>query len=113
MIDMMLIYSGVAIVAGTLIFAKIPEKLYYNWKYKKSIVGLRKPNTKIGSWDGAIVICEYENKVICAVFQNNLDYIGTFYSWYEPIIEYNKLLNEGWQPMSNEDIQMTIGIEKN
>lgn len=76
------------------------------------IFGCRSPSSKgIGKWDGAFVYCRDGLQQIMAYFEDNVDYIND-----EPITfndvtkEYNKCIEQGWIPMTPEDLEKTSGV---
>lgn len=76
-----------------------------------TILGLRKPGTEEGTWTGAWVAGKDENgKVVAAVFEDNMDYIANDLAWKLVISQKNKFEEDGWQPMTREDIRKTAGI---
>jgi hypothetical protein len=76
-------------------------------------MGLRKPGTEPGTWKGAWVACRDEKgKVVTAIFEDNMDFIGPQNtSWKQAMEQKTKLQeDEGWEPMTREDIRKTAGI---
>jgi hypothetical protein len=62
----------------------------------------------VGSWDGAFVSENRWFNNVMAVFQDKKDYVGKanlmVASWY-----YYQYIDQGWIPMSIEDINTTAG----
>lgn len=77
--------------------------------------GCRSPTSKgIGKWDGAFVYMECthpkESKLI-AVFDNNRDFIGDVFNQYQASVEYYKYIDQGWIPMTSDDLKKTANVE--
>ena len=71
--------------------------------------GCRDPSTTLGSWSKAYVFCQQGDTRVGAVFDGGKDYVG------HPTLEeageqYAKFLEDGWVPMTTEDIIKTSGI---
>ncbi len=77
------------------------------------VIGLRKPNTDIGTWNGAFV-CGNDSQygLFAAMFDNNSDFIYHPETIEHIISNYNTCLLKNWTPMTKEDIKKTSGIDK-
>jgi len=77
---------------------------------KKSF-GCRSPiSSGIGAWDGAFVIfVKQDDSVMAAMFESNLDFVGQP-EFAVAMQTYQKLICDGWAPMSANDIRKTTGI---
>ncbi len=74
--------------------------------------GCRSPTSAgTGKWDGAFLYAETYSQKTVGVFKDRIDYIGNGNDFDVVIDTYNKLISEGWQPMSVEDIEKTAGIK--
>ena len=75
--------------------------------------GCRHPDSRLGSWDRAMVINKPidSDMITIATFNNNLDYIGHTTSYTDAVSMYRKHISEGWTMMTIEDIQKTAGVE--
>lgn len=78
--------------------------------HTRYVFGCRKPGTEIGGWDGAFVsefkICDLCNY---AIFQDQLDYVGRG-SILKASNTYYYYIDQGWLPMTLEDMQKTAGV---
>ena len=71
--------------------------------------GCRDPSTALGSWSKAYVFCQQGDTRVGAVFDGGKDYVG------HPTLEeageqYAKFIEDGWVPMTTEDVIKTSGI---
>jgi len=88
--------------------------IYFNYLYKYThVFGCRKPNTKIGSWNGAYVfVKDIYGNMRMAVFEDNNDFIGYPNNINHGKEIYNNFIHEHkWIKMSNEDIYKTSGVK--
>lgn len=93
----------------------VPKRLYYGLKHfkKNKTIGLRKPGTDIGSWDGAFVGGYDKNSIIIGVYENKQNSIVRAKHWGKVLEEYSKYKNLGWNEMTEDDIKQTSGIDLN
>lgn len=75
-------------------------------------IGLRKPGTEEGKWTGAFVAGagDFWGPATAGYFVNGLEYIAHHDSYLPVLRERHRLLNEGWKPMTREDMTATAGI---
>lgn len=74
-------------------------------------LGIRKPDTEIGSWEGAYVYCEDGEQKVCGVFMNGNDYVGYPQSFDDALWNYHHFRSFEWTPMTVEDISKTTGVD--
>lgn len=74
-------------------------------------LGIRKPGTDIGSWDGAFVYCENDEERVCGFFMDGKDYVGYPQTLDDAIWNYNNFRSFGWEPMTAADINQTAGVD--
>ena len=72
----------------------------------RRVLACRDPGSKgLGEWDGALIVVENE----VAVYSQNKDFIG-----HQPYKEgkkaYLKYIDDGWLPMTREDIRETCNF---
>jgi hypothetical protein len=80
-------------------------------KKEKKVVGLRKPNTSVGTWTGAYVAgIDSDDNIIAAFFEDSKDWIGHPASWREVEETLADLAQKGWTPMTREDLCLTAGV---
>jgi len=75
--------------------------------------GCRDPSTKNGSWYGSFVYYKeqgIQGKHIIVIFDNGFDYINENAHLEKAIETYHTLQAQGWNSMSTEDIERTVGI---
>lgn len=81
------------------------------------VFGYRHPESKIGSWDRACVVCKSvgSSDIVGAVFSNKMDYIGHFATLDDALktLEGFKKEDGFTMKMSLEDILATSRIEVN
>jgi len=79
-------------------------------------MGIRKPGTEIGFWNGAYVLCWEKTTLISisALFENRMDYVSRRKqrSIAELIKMWTGIKNDypHWEPMTAEDILKTAGL---
>jgi hypothetical protein len=102
----------IAIAAPVFLFGAYVYRTMFPKDYKAQAVGMRRPGTEIGSWEGAYVaVLEKDGKITAAYFENKKDYIGHPKDWGAVMKEYHALqFDRHWMVMSNVDLQKTAGV---
>lgn len=73
------------------------------------VSGIRKNGTKIGTCDNAFVF-GIMNGLTFAAFFDKVDYVSSGEPIQEYMREYNSLRDQGWSPMTEEDVRKTSGV---
>lgn len=74
--------------------------------------GCRKPNSVVGSWQGAFVYVQTGRDKVYGIFENGQDFIGHPKNVYEAVKLYNAYMKTNKAvPMTVDDIVKTSGIQ--
>jgi hypothetical protein len=97
-----------------------PQLIIYDNKLKimlkiNQVFGCRSPTSEgEGKLDGAFIFCDFYNKDKydkTSIIFNEYNYTKSHDTVDEALVDYNKLISQGWVPMTLDDIKKTSDIQ--